>query len=202
MLKKEFKLCEFKFRPVWLIIIGAIITGLIVSWVLFWAVVAPVISAFFIPHNGIYTDLILYTQGEYQEFEDSEKLDTFVNSFAFTKSAQPISFYFVDNRREDNPIYGKRSDVFSVDFKLEQSDYMETKAVLAQAANHMYDKGKFSLFITPKDLGHRNCGILAFNDTDCVIRCIVVTYLEEVEGRTTAQGIKSVLENKTNLPFE
>ena len=201
MHSKSTKTKNSKFKPGWIIAI-CVAVSLIILWVAYWAILAPIVAMYFLPHNRIHTDLTLYTQGIYQEYEDAQIFDSFVESVDLPQSAQPVSFYHVDNRREDNPIYGKRSDVFSVDMKLSESDYEKAKTTLIQPDNYMCDKGNYALYLSQVDLGRKNWGVIAFDDTNCVIRCIVVTYLEEVEGRTPSQGIQSVLKNKTNLPFE
>ena len=193
---------ECKSQYTWLIVICSVVAGLVATFILYWAVFGPIVAKFFLPHNRIHTDLALYTQGTYQEYEDAEVFDSFVESVHLPQSAQPISFYHVDNRREDNPFYGKRSDVFSVDMKLSESDYEKAKTALMQPDDYMFDKGNYALYFSRVDLGRENWGVIAFDDANCVIRCIVVTYLQESENRTLAEGVRIVLRNFTNLPFE
>ncbi len=202
MSQKHCHSCGDEAKYTWLIVIYIVIVGLLATFLLYWAVFGPIVAKFLLPHNRIHTDLALYTQGTYQEYEDAQIFDRFVESVHLPQSAEPVSFYHVDNRREDNPIYGKLSDVFSVDMKLSESDYEKAKTTLIQPDNYMCDKGNYALYLSQVDLGRKNWGVIAFDDTNCVIRCIVVTYLKEVEGRTPSQGIQSVLKNKTNLSFE
>ena len=194
-----------KFWPKWFIVC-AVSINLLIVWVLYWAIVAPYIAVFLLPHNRIHTDLALYTQGTYQEYEDAQIFDSFLESVHLPQSAEPISFYHVDNRREDNPIYGKRSDVFSVDMKLSESDYEKAKTELMKPDDYIDDMGNYSLYLSRVDLGRkmgrRNWGVIAFDDANCVVRCIVVTRLEKIKDRTPQVGVRAVLKNKTNLPFE
>ena len=186
----------------WIVTCAIIVVCLLAAFIVYWAIFAPIVARFFLPHNRIHTDLALYTQGTYQEYEDAQIFDSFVESVHLPQSAEPISFYHVDNRREDNPIYGKVSDVFSVDMKISKSDYEKAKTALIQPDNYMCDKGNYALYLSGVDLGRRNWGVVAFDDGNCVIRCIVVTYLKEIYDRPPSQGIQSVLKTKTNLPFE
>ena len=194
-----------RFKPGWIIVSCAIV-NLAILLVLYWAVLAPIVAMYFLPHNRIHTDLALYTQGTYQEYEDAQIFDRFVESVPLPQSAEPVSFYHVDNRREDNPIYGKRSDVFSVDMKLSESDYEKAKTELMQPDDYIGDMGNYALYLSRVDLGckmgRRNWGVLAFDDANCVVRCIVITRLEEIKGSTPQIEIRAVLKNKTNLPFE
>ena len=164
----------------------------------YWAVVDPIVSRYK-PHTRIYEGLEYYTQGTYQDFDGSAKFDTFMQSFSFSETAQIVDFYHVDNKREDNPIYGKRSDLYSLEVQLSPEEYEEFKKQVS-SDNFVCRYGSYTIYNLDVSAGERTQGAIAFHQTKYIIRCILVTDVTKEEPNYYL--VYSMLRYHTNLDFE
>ena len=184
-------------KRLWIPVCGGVLLTIAVLWLLYWAVAAPIIS-FCTPNNGIYEDLSLYTEDAYKQFENADIFESYMKTFEFPAESEVVAFYYVDNHQLDNPIYGKMSDVFAVDYHLSQQMYDEYKIRLSFPENYVDELAAFELYLSDVPVGEDNFGVVAFNDKECIVRCCLVTSVGDI-STTVEDRVRNILWYRSTL---
>lgn len=107
----------------------------------------------------------------------------YIEELSFPDDSEVVGFYYFDNSARDNPIYGKACDTFALDVRV-NNEYAVQKKMYLDGAEEVGIWGMYEVFWlgTIKDSVTENM-LIAFNDSTCVVRCILITDLEPNEFR-------------------
>lgn len=101
---------SISWRTIIVLIIAIVILLLLAAYIF---VIHPIIGTPFVPLT-IYTGLSSFTPETYGELEKGDLfVDTFY-SYDFAQQCEVTDFYYIDNKRKDSFIYGKRPDVYAL----------------------------------------------------------------------------------------
>ena len=158
----------------WSILFGIVLLCVIV---LYYWLLHPVISKHFLKPS-IHTGIEVYENQLFMEFESGSR---FVEVAHFAKELMPsgevVDFYHIDNRIQDNPIHGKMHDLFSLDFQLDQQNYLQVKEVIERDCRKLfYSVDDYEIYASGfKTNRDDDYVFFALCDLNQVVRCILVT---------------------------
>lgn len=111
-------------------IFGCIIIEIFVLICLYWYIVDPFVDFFIEPPHYETTDISTYSSGKYLTFSDGKSFENYL--VEVKPEGEIVSFYHRDNYGEDNPVHGRRPDVYALDIKLEETEYESFKVQMIQ----------------------------------------------------------------------
>lgn len=150
---------------------------------IYWWALAPVVSRLFISEDCVYTGLDLYRSNAYLNFEDGVTFQKMVSGFTGPQKGKAIDFYYVDNHVEDNPIYGKMCDIYSLDFILPVNDYQAEKNMVQSTAETYQSIDDFISYALPYDSTNGEyISVVSFCDDMQLVRYSLITELDTVDG--------------------
>lgn len=171
-----------------------------VGYFVYWSCIAPLWSEFFVPNNYIYTGLKYYEDGSYIDFQNGSDFHQFIQTWDVGSKGELIDFYYIDNCKMDNPVYGISSDIYAIDIQMDETEYKAEKmALLLYRANDKVDYyvRDYATYVLPSNLKSDGfLKIIAFCDEDCVVRYVFVTNID------TIAGYDQVLKRRSTLIWE
>lgn len=181
-----------------IVIIACVLLGITVLAYLYLGVVAPIISRIWGPRPKIYENLEYYTNRKYLQFENGSTFDEFIDTLDIVEQGDVINFYYQDNYGQDNLIYGKRSDIYSIDIQLDRQTYEDKKHIYSLDEEYCCDYGDYVLYFLPLGTESDIQTIIAFNEEATIIRCVMITEMSAVRFNS---DISRFLVNQTTLDF-
>lgn len=170
---------------------------LLVIAILYWLILAPTISRFFIPHDCIFHNITYYTDNTFLEFENGKSFREVLLHFDCIDKGEVIDFYYVDNYTEDNPIYGKMCDIYALDVKFARDIYLVEHSKIQKAAETYQSRGDFVSYALPHISDDNNFIIVvSFCDKVNTVRYIMITEAKEV------LGFDQIIARHSNLDWE
>ena len=168
----------FKLPKPIIITIVLVLSGLLCI-IIYWWLLAPIISRFFVSDNCIYHGLEYYTESYYLDFEDGVVFQNMLDDLDAREQGEVIDFYHADNHVADNPIHGKMSDIYALDIVCQADRYFDIKRCQEDIIEQPKIVGDFTLFASIDTLGESNYvkGI-AFCDKTFTIRYILVSDID------------------------
>ena len=167
----------------WLKITIWTILAVILLFVLFYALVHPVLGLFIDP--GYCEGIEFFEQEVYTKNKYGDKFKEYIDTVGVLPKGEVVNFYYADNHRYDNPFYGKIPDVMAIDVRLDSQEYEKIeKNTLDYQTSELFDNENFELYI-PNDIAGKDHLILyALNDEEKIFRAIMITDTEDFEDES------------------
>ena len=148
--------------------------------VLYYWAVQPIITALSTDTTDIHQGVEYFTSGEYTRYESGKEFEKLLSSTEYFYADCVVDFYHIDSRLRDNPIYGKRCDVFAVDMQLDQTRYTNffNRDELV-SCGVLFD---YEVFVLPdyKPESEKTHGFIAICDKSNMVRIVLLTdYVHE-----------------------
>ena len=178
----------------WIVKFTIALCVLLVCIYLYWLVFAPVVSRLFISRDCIYQGTEYYLNNSYLEFENGKDFQKFMQNLNISTKGIVIDFYYVDNHVEDNPIYGKMCDIYSVELELQPESFQKELSWVEENAVNRERKGDYMLYALPYDpTKDTYVQVIAFCNITYTARYIIITEFDSTDGIGNVFGMHTNL---------
>ena len=124
-----------------------VVLAIIVLLALYWAVIAPPLTQLWSARDKYYFKGAEYFLNEtYLEFEGGAAFCEVVECLGKPEDGQIVNFVYADNRIEDNPFYGKKWDVYTLEFVLPPEEYQTEKMKMEESGAVEGIEGDYTLY--------------------------------------------------------
>lgn len=152
-----------------------VVIGGAVLFMLYWGVLQPLYLIFF-PKQDVYHNLSYYESESYLAFEGGRAFREGLLKCGYSENGELVDFYYYDNHHHNNIFYGKASNIFILEVKMQEDDYKNAKESQQDTASTEITLGDFLLCATPyKESDISNVMVVGFCDAKHVIRYIMIT---------------------------
>ena len=155
--------------------------------VIYFLVFAPIVSRFFFSEESIAKGVLYWQEERYLAFDKGRDFRELIERYEVESKGEIVDFYYIDNRVQDNPFYGKVLDIYALDIVTEPSIFYEEKQRMAEKAETsawMHDYFMYGFF--DEAVADDSVVAVAFCDTTNSIRYMLITDIDELEGVDTA----------------
>lgn len=124
-------------------------------------------------HDG----LQFYTEKSYKDYAHADLFDQIISELDYVSDGEIINFYHCENEHFDNPVHGKRRDIFSIDIQLDSAKYTEYKKKIDETAVYLTYQGDFDLYLS--DYGEEHVVVTAVRYDQNIIRVIFMPDIDD-----------------------
>ena len=162
-------LCKQKFKILLVILL------MLLCLTIYWIIIDPIASFLYIPKDAEFAGTSYYEDGTYLDLECGELFNQILSRYnALDQKA--VDFYYFDTYFQDNPIYGKSSDLYALEIIVEQDEFIELKDEVSSIAEPYCQIGNHMLYAMIEPLGGgRDVTIVSFCEKTKTIRYILIT---------------------------
>ena len=159
-----------------LIICAFVVLGISFCVIIYWWILAPIVSQFFRSEDCIYHGTIYYTEHIYLNFEEGITFQNVLSELGVSEQGEIADFYYIDNFVEDNPIHGKMCDIYALDIIYQREKYLEEKKRHTDRNSPTEQIEDYTLFASlDKSRSETFVKGVAFCDETHTIRYIMIT---------------------------
>ena len=167
------------------IILGCVIITIGVLIFLYWYIVDPFVKFIIgVPYYET-TDITIYSSNEYLTFSDGKSFENYL--VEVKPEGEIVSFYYKDNYGEDNPVYGRQTDVYALDIKLEETEYESFKVQMIQDSHAKGTIDSYSVYLDNVIDEDGNQFLFSCNDEKHIVRFIMITEQSDLKDALLQQ---------------
>lgn len=164
---------------------GYVLLTVVLIIFVYFLIVEPIISRFFVATTDIHTGLEYFKNYEYISFESGTEFYNLLQLVDYYSFGDVVDFYHVDNYLRDNPIYGKMCDFFAIDILASTQDYIELAERFCSNDNFCCSMEDYNLFVLDCNCtSNSDVALIAVCEKLCLIRIILITDKDPVADKS------------------
>ena len=166
----------------------------IVCLLLYWCILAPIVSRFWVSEDDIYQGEKYYNSGDYLGFDDGKEFQDMLRDFDVPGKGKVVDFYYLDTHVQDNPIYGKMCDIYAIDVHYPFDEYHLLKDGIKECHASHQARGDFISYALPYDTTfYQKIRVISFCDKANIVRYIMITEFDTTDGFDQVFGLNANL---------
>ena len=166
---------------------------MVVLFAVFYWDIKGIFEYFFGYRSYICQDLEVYTEDTYLDFDQGEKFKEYLKEAMCDKGTATL-FHYQDNYGADSKKYGKKGDIYILEIKLEEAEYLNYKEEIVRERT-IYGEGVYKVcyYNEKKSLQDGLLYLIFFNDEECTVRYLMQTeYTIELPYIYTIREVKKL----------
>lgn len=164
-------------KTIWIFVLSCLALLLCLIFSYFYLNSIQPLRDWFTAPRGYHQGPEFYTEGTYKEFEHGNYFSQILSELDYVSKGKIIDFYHVENEALDNPVQGKKWDIFSLDIQLTPAQYADQSKIVAKENQYYTYISDYDIYISGYGSDHLELTMMC--DEDNIIR---IVYLPDFEN--------------------